>query len=153
MAMMRCRDLASHFRRSSVGLKFGVDREVRLLVEGAAEEARALIGQELPEWPPLTARTIAEKQRLGYTGQISETDPLLRTGQLKASISAESEATTTGAVGIVGSDDKIAAYQELGTSKLPPRPFIAPTGISIQTRSVPAFGELAVRALTPGQRI
>jgi phage gpG-like protein len=152
MAMMRCRDVAAHFRRAEFDLKFGVERETRLLLEGAAEEAKAFIGHELEEWQPLAPSTVAEKQRLGYTGQISETDPLLRTGRLRDSLRAEAESTSAGATGIVGSDDPVAVWQEFGTPHIPPRPFIGPTGISIVARAHVAFGEMAVRALTPGGR-
>lgn len=152
MAMMRLRDIAAHFRRSELAVKFSVERETRLLVEEAAIEAKALIGHELEEWPPLAPSTIAEKRRLGFTGQVSETDPLLRTAQLRDSISADAEATPSGAIGMVGSDDPASVFQEFGTSRIPPRPFIGPTGISIVARAVPAFGSMAIRALTPGER-
>lgn len=153
MAMMRCRDLARHFTRSSLDLTFAVDREVRFLAEAAVIEAKAVIGHELPEWAALAPSTIAQKQRLGYTGQVSDTDPLLRTGKLRESIHSETDTVGIRTVAVVGSDDPVAADQEFGTSRIPARPFIGPTGTSMVARAVPAFGELAVRALTPGSRL
>jgi hypothetical protein len=85
--------------------------------------ARELIGTEDQEWPPLSPRTIAEKGRLGFTGQVSSTDPLLRTGELRDSIKHVVEDVEV----ILGSDDPQAAYHEYGTEREPPRPFIATT--------------------------
>ena len=49
--------------------------------------------------------------------------PWRRTGSLQSSIEHRSDATTA----VVGSDDPVAVAQELGTSRIPPRPFLAPT--------------------------
>lgn len=74
-----------------------------------------------PAWEPLAPSTIAEKQRLGFSFN-QESNPLLRTGQLRDSI--QLVLTPNGFV--VGSADPIAEYQELGTSRIPARPFIQP---------------------------
>ena len=88
--------------------------------------ARSLIGTEDEAWPPLADATVEEKQRLGYVGQVSETDPRLRTGQLRDSIEAKSRVTTPGRGSVdIGSDDPIAEYQEMGTRTIPPRPFLS----------------------------
>ena len=127
-----------------------------VLLEAAVVEAKAMIGHELEEWPSLAPRTIAEKQKLGYTGQVSETDPLLRTGQLGDSIGLGVEARVDGAEGMIGSEDIVALYQEMGTAAaehpIPPRPFLAPSVVSAEARSHEVFGELAVELLTPGVR-
>ena len=90
------------------------------------ETAKDLIGTEDASWPPLAPSTVEEKRRLGYTGRVSETDPLLRTGSLRASIVAQSEAAGLGrGTVLIGSPDPVAAYQEFGTDRgIPPRPFI-----------------------------
>lgn len=85
------------------------------------DEAKSLIGTEYAGWPALADATVEDKQRLGYVDQVSATDPLLRTGELRASIQIR-EATPERAV--VASDDPIAGYQEFGTDRIPPRPFI-----------------------------
>ncbi len=87
------------------------------------QHAKAMIGTENEKWPALAASTVEEKQRLGYTGKVSATDPLLRTGELRDSISAKVE----GAKVVLGATDPIALFQELGTSRIPARSFIAAT--------------------------
>jgi len=71
-----------------------------------------------PKWQQLAAETQAERARLGYTPN----DPLLREGTLARSI----QFTIEGNTGYVGSDDPVAAYQELGTVRIPARPFLGP---------------------------
>ena len=68
-------------------------------------------------WAQLADSTVAEKWRLGFFGQVSETDPLLRSGAVRDSI----EHKVDGAEGHIGSDDQIMEYQELGTVHIPPR--------------------------------
>lgn len=83
-----------------------------------AEEATNMIGNDQPEWPPLTESTIATKQHLGYPVPA----PLLREGDLKRSIKTVIE---TGRA-TVFSDDPKAIAQEMGdpTQNRPPRPFL-----------------------------
>jgi phage gpG-like protein len=82
-----------------------------------------MIGEEIREWADLAPATVEEKQRLGYTGQVSATDPLLRTGELRLSIGHTVEEHGV----ILGSTDPVAPYQEWGTDRIPPRPFIGAT--------------------------
>jgi hypothetical protein len=112
-------------------------------------EARSYIGHEMPQWAPLAPSTIAEKSRLGYTGRLSATDPLLRTGEMRDSI----ENTQAGLEGVVGSNDPVALWMEMGTHRsggaIPPRPFLALAA----SRSGPVmevfFGRAASRLLAP----
>lgn len=94
-------------------------------VAGAAlvEHAKGLIGMEQDAWPALADRTIAEKERMGWTGRVSATDPLLARGDLRSSIgyTADQSGVT------LGSTDPVAPFQEHGTARIPPRPFIEPT--------------------------
>jgi len=80
--------------------------------------AKGMLGHEQPFWPGLRPETIARKAR-GNT-------PLLETGELRGSI--EITAPVHEGIGIVsgyvGSASKIALWQELGTDRIPPRPFI-----------------------------
>lgn len=71
-----------------------------------------------PAWQPLADSTEAEKARLGYPSGA----PLLRTGEMRDSIVTEHNALEA----IIGSKDPVAKYQELGTDKIPPRPFLGP---------------------------
>ncbi len=114
-------------------------------MEALKVEARAYIGHELPEWPPLAASTVAEKERLGYVGHVSETDPLLRTGHLRESI----EVSIDGLTGVLGSTEPVALWQELGTSRIPPRPFLSLALFHSQPIAAPLFGRALMKVLTP----
>jgi phage gpG-like protein len=116
--------------------------------------AAEFIGHELPEWPPLAARTIAEKEELGFTGHVSATDPLLRTGEMRDSIKVEVE----GLEMAVGSHSKIALWQEMGTvgsatgGPIPPRPFLGLAGLRSLEYAADVLGETAIALLTPGKK-
>ncbi|MGZ5056412.1 MAG: hypothetical protein ACXWAT_15925 [Methylobacter sp.] len=74
-------------------------------------------------WTELKQSTKNERVRQGWT----ENDPLLRSGELRDSINSEvghPQKLIFNAA--IGSDADIAAYQELGTNRIPPRPFIGP---------------------------
>jgi hypothetical protein len=116
-------------------------------VSAVAVEARAMIGHEHSIWPPLAESTVEEKERLGYTGHESATDPLLRTGKLRDSIEFSVDAVSL--TGAVGSDDPVALYQELGTSRIPPRPFIKAAMMGSQPQAELFFGRALESVLTP----
>lgn len=107
--------------------------------------AAEYIGHELPQWRPLAASTIAQKERLGFTGHVSATDPLLRTGGMRDSIVSE----VSGHEVVVGSDDQKAVWQELGTSRIPPRPFLALAMSNATEYAGEVFGEAALAMLIP----
>lgn len=85
-----------------------------------AAEARRVLGEGYPEWPALQPETIARKMR-GNT-------PLLETGELRASIEWNAE----GNKGFVGSNNDKALWHELGTSHIPPRPFLMGAAIRME---------------------
>ena len=74
------------------------------------EEARRVLGTEGYNWPALSPNT--KKTQPGM---------LLETGELRDSI----EWTAHGLHGEVGSNNDKAVWHELGTSRIPPRPFLA----------------------------
>ena len=108
-------------------INHGIRTGLQLAGELLRSTAAGYIGQELPDWPPLAASTVAEKTRLGFTGKVSLTDPLLRTGALQASLtwSLDTEKMELR----VGSSDPVAIWQELGTATIPPRSFLARAAI------------------------
>jgi hypothetical protein len=108
-----------------------------------------MIGRENPGWPPLAESTIAEKERLGYPSPA----PLLRTGTLRESISFEVESIGIGVKVVVGSDDLVALYQELGTPTIPPRPFLSRAVMDSLPESTAILGHTAVNLLTKVYRI
>ena len=82
------------------------------------EEAKRVIGTYDYGWPQLADQTQDQRARAGF----SENEPLLRTGELRDSI--EHTVVEHDHACYVGSNSKIAVYQELGTSRIPPRSFI-----------------------------
>jgi HK97 gp10 family phage protein len=103
----------------------------RLIIERGAKmiqkKAKATIGRSNENWPPLAASTIADKAKHGYKTPA----PLLRTGALRDSIEytvvSDHEAW-------IGTDHPVAAFQEFGTSRIPPRPFMASAAIASEDR-------------------
>lgn len=104
-----------------------------------ADRAKSKIGHEQPDWPPLAESTLEEKARLGY----GVPDPLLREGDLRDSIEFQAD----GDQAAVGSDDPVAEYQELGTSTIPPRSFLASSAAEQSDRIAALIGTAYYRAL------
>lgn len=77
-----------------------------------------------PAWAPLAASTEAEKRRLGAPPNA----PLLRHGEMYASIEYQAEFEPLEGNAVVGTPSEVAVYQELGTPTIPPRPFMGPAG-------------------------
>ncbi|MBX9901253.1 MAG: hypothetical protein K2Y28_10785 [Burkholderiaceae bacterium] len=68
-------------------------------------------------WQALAPSTLAHHAAMG----VGDT-PLLVTGELYASIEHE----LSGNEAVIGTKMEIGAYQEFGTDKIPPRPFMGP---------------------------
>lgn len=112
-------------------------------------EARNAIGHDnwnagvFGPWKDLAQSTIDEKDRLGYFGQVSENDSLLRTGQLRESIQRSFDPDRA----IVGSNDDVAVDQEMGTSRIPARPFLSGAASKHAQKIAEIMGRAAVLAL------
>ena len=120
MRQMSLDRFIAHLQGVNAALPRAERRGLHRGAEIIQHEAQHRIGRENNEWPPLAERTVAEKARLGYTGRISATDPLYRTGELRASI----EVSVDGHRAVVGTHDKVALFQEMGTSRIPARSFL-----------------------------
>lgn len=104
------------------------------------KKAKAAIGREHELWAPLADATIADKKSQGYPTP----KPLLRTGELRDSI----EYTVAGLEGAVGSDDPIAIFHELGTSRMPQRSFLVSSAISSEDKIARIAAAATVAALS-----
>jgi hypothetical protein len=113
------RFLETRVEATKAAQKDGLQTAGEMLVR----EARAMIGTEDQAWPPLADVTVSEKERLGFVNQVSATDPLLRTGQMRGSIKASADDSEV----VLGSDDPVAVDQENGTQHIPARSFIGAT--------------------------
>jgi hypothetical protein len=80
------------------------------------KEVYRVIGTYDYGWPQLAAATQDERESQGF----EPNDPLLRTGRMRDSVWYKVEHDSVS----IGTDDKIAVWQELGTSRIPPRPFL-----------------------------
>lgn len=146
-------ELAAHFALAHARVRGGqLTHETLVVLEHVANDARHMIGREVPEWASLAPSTVEEKERLGYVGQISATDPLLRTGELRGSIEAVADQRGSAVEGAVASNSKVALYQEVGTSRIPARPFLAGALIQSQYLFEEAMGQFGVKLLMPGTR-
>lgn len=144
--MMSFGEFAQQLERAAVRARNEIDIPTEALMEHVKIEARAMIGHEHAEWPPLSAATLADKAAKGFAVPA----PLLRTGEMRDSIECEAELSPEGAIGVVGSPDKIALYQELGTSRgIPPRPFLSTSLVKAQPEAERVFGEFAQTMLIP----
>jgi hypothetical protein len=98
-------------------------------------------GHERPEWAPLAASTLKDKEAKGYPVP----SPLLRTGDMAESIKRELDSAELSVT--VGSHDQTALWQEMGTSRIPPRPFLALGMKNAMPFAEDVFGEIAVSIL------
>jgi len=134
------REMSFASTRIATELELGFHAIVKEIEETAKEE----IGVYQPAygpfeaWAPLAASTKADRVRQGYT----EDDPLLRSGELRGSIESE----VVGLAAIVGTKSQIGLWQEVGTTRIPPRPYIGPAYV----RKIDPLMESIGRAITYG---
>ena len=97
-------------------------------------EAKRVLGTYEYGWPPLQPETVARKA----TGD----SPLLETGDLRDSIKHHVGHTGThGSMEAdIGSDDDKAVWHELGTARIPPRPFLSGAAIHKEHEVVAVIG-------------
>jgi len=133
-------------KMSNASARIATELEVgfRVIVKEIEETAKEEIGMYQPAvgpfeaWVPLAASTKADRVRQGYT----EDDPLLRSGELRDSIESE----VVGLAAIVGTKSQIGLWQEIGTDRIPPRPFIGPAYV----RKIDPLMESIERAISSG---
>ncbi len=123
---------------------------MRIEIKGLSE-LRQRLAQLRPD--EIIAKALADQaQRLAEAvqerlsepqGAGSHDTPWVRTGALRDSISATAE----GLQAAVGSNDPAAAPQEMGTSRIPPRPFLAPAAASSGETIAQAVAQQLVAAL------
>jgi hypothetical protein len=145
--MMTFEQFAEQLAKSATQVRPELEIAAAKIGEIEKKIAVEKIGREDNGWPPLAESTIAEKERLGFTGKISGTDPLLRTGEMRASITFEVTPTPVGVDLVLGSADPVAKYQELGTATIPPRPFLATATIESIPDAEKILGQVAVDLL------
>ncbi len=132
-------EFAGLLNRTSDLLPARIEGALHTLGKHIAREAAGYIGVPRPEWRPLSPATEARKAEEGYpTGA-----PLLRTSEMKNSI----DYNVTGHKLTVGSTEKYAPEQELGTSRIPPRPFLSLAMNNSMDYAGVLFGTLILQTL------
>lgn len=141
--MISCGEFSEILEKAALRVRPELIKGTKEVVEAVAIEAQSYLGHYQAGWKSLAASTLADKAAKG----LPSPSPLLRTGHMQATIESRAEADGTGAMGVVGSNNLIAKYQELGTSKMPPRPFLS----LAMSRAGPViemvFGTVAARIL------
>ena len=112
------------------------------------DDAKERIGHYQAGWAALAPSTVAEKTRLGYAGVPlpggdGGDNPLLRTGELRDSITCWSTAREF----IVGSASDTLKFQEFGTKTIPPRPVLGPAMMHTMPFAVTVLGRAIAATL------
>jgi phage gpG-like protein len=114
MGIMNLAEAAARMAAAAIDIeaaKRAAIEEACVIVEA---RAKGMIGHPNPGWPPLKPETITHKGGLAM--------PLLETGEMRDSIQ---HTVVDSSQGWVGSNLDRAIFHELGTSKIPPRSFLA----------------------------
>ena len=140
--MMTLKDFESMLTRSLSAvhgeLAIGLDKVGQLAEANAAE----LPGHYQPGWAPLAESTLADKEKQGFPVP----SPLKRTGEMAESYRKDVDVAELEMV--IGSESKIALYQEMGTVHIPPRPVCSTALKNSLPFATDVFGEIAVKLLT-----
>lgn len=125
-------EFATHLRRTAALGDVVTSYATKECAKVIAGDAKARIGSyqdsegPFPAWANLAEATVADRIAKGFTPD----DPLLRTGELRESIGVQVE----GHEAQIGTPDQVALYQEVGTSRIPPRPFLGPAAIASRVK-------------------
>ena len=119
----------------------GLEQAAKLIEREAKAEIGIYQGPAGPfaAWRPLAQATREDRVRKGYTPN----DPLLRTGDLRDSITHEVGEREA----VIGSDNQIAVYQELGTRAIPARSFLGGAAVRKSDEVAAILGRHAMAAL------
>lgn len=149
-------DFSDHLFKASNHEVFALKECLDLAGKIIQLEAKKEIGYLQPQvgpfdaWEELADSTKEEKERLGYVFN-SDYNPLFRTGSLLNSIVYEVNMDKLET--IVGSKSQIAAFQEFGTNRIPPRPFIGPAMFKNMEKIAQLFGKATVIGIAGGNHI
>lgn len=113
---------AMHLAVMELTVKKGLEHQLEKAAKVIEKTAKAEIGTyqeaigDFDAWAELAQSTQESRASKGYTAN----DPLLMSGSLRDSIGS----TVSGLEAAIGSNSDVAVWQELGTEKIPPRPFL-----------------------------
>lgn len=107
---------AAFFTAAAMHMEGATKKSVEKAARVVRAEARRVLGTYEYGWPSLAEATLARK---------SADTPGLETGAMRASLEISVEGSRLDWTAIIGSDDPNAQRFELGTSRQPPRSFLA----------------------------
>lgn len=136
MAMLTLEQMSSALIAVAVASR-DAKAEMEQVGELVETEAKRALGTHDYEWPELQPATIARKA----TGD----SPLLETGEMRDSIGHIAEARSVS----IGSNDDKAVWQELGTARIPPRPFLQGAALHKKKEILSIIGDAALKRLGP----
>ncbi len=136
MAVLSLLELAAKLTAAQHAVEAVTPEIIRAACIILKEQAQSEIGVPGWGWPPLAPDTLARK---------GVNTPLLEEGDLQESIAWNSSGTE----GYVGTDNFTGPLHEFGTSKMPPRPFLA-TALSMKEADIVAMARRALAAAVAG---
>jgi phage gpG-like protein len=113
MGIMNLASAAARFAAAEADLEAARAPMLAAACMMVAEKSRGLIGHPNDHWAPLKPETLRRKDGVNT--------PLLETGEMRSSIEWNADSNH----GFVGSNSDVAVAQECGTSRIPPRSFLA----------------------------
>lgn len=142
-----------------------INKALHIAGELVQKKAKQYIGHQQEQigslpvgyaWEELAESTKRDKERLVDSGKLalalnSDFNPLMRTGELYRSI--DYTVNMNALEVIIGSTSQIAAYQEFGTNKIPPRPFIGRAAYELAPNLAKLFGAVAISGIAGGNVI
>ena len=144
-------EMIVHIAKMQVATTLALHHGLKKCAERVERVAKGEIGQYQPEagqfeaWAQLADSTEFEKARLGYPVDA----PLLRTGELRESISHEID----GLEAVVGSTSDVMVYQELGDVHLPPRAVLGPAAVRSRKFIEKTIGRAAAEGILYGSGV
>lgn len=136
---------AAFFQQIALTVPLATEATLEAAAQKVETEAKRVIGTYEYGWPQLALATQMQREQQGF----NPNDPLLRTGELRDSIQHTVDAAR--GVAYVGSNNPIAAYQELGTATIPPRSFLAGAAQHKEKEIVHMTGDAFYRLLAGGK--
>lgn len=107
------------------------------------DEAKRVIGTYDYGWPELAPATQSTRESLGYDPD----EPLLREGTLRDSIE---HTIVSDREAVIGSNEDVAVYQELGTATIPARSFLAGAASAKGKECAEILGETVISTVFGG---
>jgi HK97 gp10 family phage protein len=141
-------DFAMHLVKVQTAVKVAEHqglKRIAQLIETTAKEELGTYQDEVghfPAWAPLAESTERHKERMGYPAD----SPLVATGEMRDNISH----VVKGTEAVIGSPDERAIFQEMGTSTIPPRPFLGPAVYRNKERIEKIIGRAVVAGIMDG---